>query len=246
MLSHSFALYRQARTFSSLTAALCFRVCSSKLCKTIGFTKHHKPRLFDIFAPRGESSCKLVYRSVNTASCYFRESATSVGEQPSDTVKDETSNISDLHSDFYDEDAKISSRQPKPRSVVAEYKLDENGYLKIQDLVDFLKKESAIDICVIKTSGIRRSYVDYFVVVSGVSTRHIRAMAKNLEQLVGQYEAFTDWVVSLGKNILLEVIDKWTKRIIFNFTIWEVLFFFSGVDVNLHKDATRQRSTVYT
>lgn len=188
MLSHSFALYRQARTFSSLTATLCFRVCSSKLCKTVGFTKHHKPQLYEIFPARGGRSNKLAYRGVSTVSCYFKESGTSAGEQPSDTVKDETSNISDLHSDFYDEDAKISSRQPKPRSVFAEYKLDENGYMNIQDLVDFLKKESAMDICVIKTSGIRRSYVDYFVVVSGVSTRHIRAMAKNLEQLVGQFE----------------------------------------------------------
>ena len=43
-----------------------------------------------------------------------------------------------------------------------------------------------MDICVIKASGDRRSYVEYFVIVSGVSTRHLRAMAKNLEQLVSR------------------------------------------------------------
>ena len=58
--------------------------------------------------------------------------------------------------------------------------------MDIEDLVDFLIRESGMDICVIKASGKRRSYVEYFVIVSGVSTRHRRAMAKNLEQLVSR------------------------------------------------------------
>lgn len=70
-----------------------------------------------------------------------------------------------------------------------EYEFDIDGYLSIEDLVKFLKYESAFDICVIKTSGARSSYVDYFVVVSGVSNRHIHAMAKNLETLVSIYNA---------------------------------------------------------
>lgn len=89
-------------------------------------------------------------------------------------------------SDEPDDNAHQTSRL-KLRSSIAGYTLDEDGYMNIKDLVDILKRESAIDICVINTSGDRRSYVEYFVIVSGVSSRHLRAMAKNLEQLVGRY-----------------------------------------------------------
>ena len=69
---------------------------------------------------------------------------------------------------------------------MSEYILDEDEFINIENLVDFLKRESGMDICVIKASSDRRSYVEYFVIVSGVSTRHLRAMAKNLEQLVSR------------------------------------------------------------
>lgn len=65
-----------------------------------------------------------------------------------------------------------------------EYQFDANGYLSVDDVVKFLRQEAAFDICVIETTGAKRAYVDYFIVVSGVSHRHIRAMSKNLEQLV--------------------------------------------------------------
>lgn len=65
-----------------------------------------------------------------------------------------------------------------------EYEFDTNGYMSIDHLVKFLQQEAGFDICVIQTSGIQRTYVDYFVVVSGVSKRHIHAMSKNLELLV--------------------------------------------------------------
>ena len=48
--------------------------------------------------------------------------------------------------------------------------MDEDGFMNIEDLVDFLKRESGMDICVIKASGDRRSYVEYFVIVSGNKT----------------------------------------------------------------------------
>ena len=82
------------------------------------------------------------------------------------------------------EETSASASGVKVHSGFAEYTLNDDGYLDIKDLVDFLKKENAIDICVIRTSEDKRNYVDYFVVVSGVSSRHLRAMAKNLEQLV--------------------------------------------------------------
>ena len=82
------------------------------------------------------------------------------------------------------EETSASASGVNVHSGFAEYTLNDDGYLDIKDLVDFLKKENAIDICVIRTSEDKRNYVDYFVVVSGVSSRHLRAMAKNLEQLV--------------------------------------------------------------
>ncbi|KAJ7340068.1 Mitochondrial assembly of ribosomal large subunit protein 1 [Desmophyllum pertusum] len=181
MLSQSSILYRQARTLSSFSASLCVRICSSQLCKNLGVTKRHEPRV-DKVLDTAKRSFELRYRSLSTASCYLKESRTTTDE-PLDTLKDE----SNLNSGFFDEeDADISNLQKtrsKLRSAFAEYTLDEDGYMNIQDLVEFLRRESAIDICVIKTRGNRQTYVDYFVVVSGVSTRHIRAMAKNLEQL---------------------------------------------------------------
>ena len=62
--------------------------------------------------------------------------------------------------------------------------LDVDGYMLIDHLVKFLRREGAMDLCVISTSGQRKAYVDYFVIVSGASARHLRAMAKNLEYQV--------------------------------------------------------------
>ncbi|XP_056142581.1 mitochondrial assembly of ribosomal large subunit protein 1 [Lampris incognitus] len=43
-------------------------------------------------------------------------------------------------------------------------------------LVSLLRQENAVDICVIKVSE-QLKYANYFIVVSGVSPRHLRAMA---------------------------------------------------------------------
>lgn len=43
-------------------------------------------------------------------------------------------------------------------------------------LVSLLRQENAVDICVIKIPE-NIQYADYLVVVSGISTRHLRAMA---------------------------------------------------------------------
>ena len=178
MLSRSFAPLRQARTFSSLFG----QISSSQLCKNFGAIHRHERYAIANFQKRMRSFVELSCRSMNTSSCYFKESHAS-SRQPEGAVMDESTNIAHFDSD---EDAEISNpqRRSKLPSALADCTLDENGFMNIQDLVDFLKKESAIDICVIKTGGIRQNYVDYFVVVSGVSTRHIRAMAKNLEQVV--------------------------------------------------------------
>lgn len=43
-------------------------------------------------------------------------------------------------------------------------------------LVSLLRQENAVDICVIKVPE-QIKYTEYFIVVSGVSVRHLRAMA---------------------------------------------------------------------
>lgn len=43
-------------------------------------------------------------------------------------------------------------------------------------LVSLMRQENAVDICVIKVPE-QIKYAEYFIVVSGVSTRHLRAMA---------------------------------------------------------------------
>ena len=161
------------------------RISSSQLRNNFGHESH-----VITTSQNRKRSLELSCRGIITSGCYLRESHASTRE-PEDAVKDESTNVSHFHSASSDEDVEISNRPRRAKlpSALADYTLDENGFMNIQDLVDFLKKESAIDICVIKTGGIRQNYVDYFVVVSGVSTRHIRAMAKNLEQLVGKFES---------------------------------------------------------
>ena len=51
--------------------------------------------------------------------------------------------------------------------------------MNIHELVEFLRRENARDICVIKVPP-EREYVDYFVVCGGLGTRHIHTMADNL------------------------------------------------------------------
>ena len=49
----------------------------------------------------------------------------------------------------------------------------------MDELVQFLREENGRDICVIRVPP-EREYVEYFVVCSGLGTRHIHTMADNL------------------------------------------------------------------
>jgi len=46
----------------------------------------------------------------------------------------------------------------------------------IAAMVSLLRQENAVDICVIKIPE-ELNYSDYFIVVSGISARHLSAMA---------------------------------------------------------------------
>ena len=55
----------------------------------------------------------------------------------------------------------------------------------IDELVQILREENAQDICVIKVPP-EKNYVDYFVVVTGRSSRHLMAMTQFINKLVRQ------------------------------------------------------------
>lgn len=59
----------------------------------------------------------------------------------------------------------------------------------IDVLVSLLRQENAVDICVIKVPD-HIKYADYFVVVSGVSPRHLRAMAMYAIKVVTKLYSF--------------------------------------------------------
>ena len=180
MLLRSF-LYGQASRVYPFATSLCVRFCCSQFSKTlIGDSSRYfycEPQAtsFDRLRRGFFRFFRYSYRGKQRFTSY---------DQNDDLSRDKEANISNISSSSEEDD---TSSRMRVSSAVVEYTLNEDGYIDIQDVVDFLKRESAMDICVIKTGGDRRSYVDYFVVVSGVSTRHLRAMAKNLEQLVGRY-----------------------------------------------------------
>lgn len=56
----------------------------------------------------------------------------------------------------------------------------------IAAMVSLLRQENAVDICVIKIPE-ELNYSDYFIVVSGISPRHISAMAHYAIKAVTNY-----------------------------------------------------------
>ena len=71
---------------------------------------------------------------------------------------------------------KTDEKREKLRDKV---KRDENSLMSIEELTTFLQVENAQDVCVIKVPP-EKQYVDYMVICSGSSTRHIRKMAMEL------------------------------------------------------------------
>lgn len=57
------------------------------------------------------------------------------------------------------------------------------GVFDLDDLVTVLKEENARDLCVISVPA-HINYVDYLVLVNGISPRHIKAMADLMKWLV--------------------------------------------------------------
>ena len=57
------------------------------------------------------------------------------------------------------------------------------GVFDIEDLVALLQDDNAQDLCVISVPPENR-FVDYLVIASGTSTRHIKAMSEYVKWLV--------------------------------------------------------------
>lgn len=65
-----------------------------------------------------------------------------------------------------------------PDTVLPEFNIDL--------VVALLRQENAKDICVIQLSP-ELKYCDYFIIVSGFSTRHLHAMANYMLKMVRQF-----------------------------------------------------------
>ncbi|XP_008321528.1 mitochondrial assembly of ribosomal large subunit protein 1 [Cynoglossus semilaevis] len=76
-------------------------------------------------------------------------------------------------SDGYSETTE-ETQQVESESKISSQKTSESFCLDV--LVSLLRQENAVDICVIKVPD-QIKYAQYFIVTSGISTRHIRAMA---------------------------------------------------------------------
>lgn len=80
-------------------------------------------------------------------------------------------------------------------------------------LVSLLRQENAVDICVIKVPE-QITYADYFIVVSGVSARHLRAMALYAIKVVTDLH----FISMLNSDVLNLIFwAKLIRRVIFYF-----------------------------
>ena len=61
-----------------------------------------------------------------------------------------------------------------------------HGVYDIDELITLLRSENAIDICTIYVPP-ERQYVDYMVIVSGLSVRHIQGVASRVRKYVSNY-----------------------------------------------------------
>ncbi|XP_041473740.1 uncharacterized protein LOC121422643 [Lytechinus variegatus] len=93
----------------------------------------------------------------------------------------------------------------------------------IDDLASILREENAQDICVINIPK-EKQYVDYFVVVTGRSPRHLKAMALHINQqyktkkskedpyVLVEGENTDDWICIDFGNIVLHLMSEETRE----------------------------------
>uniref|UniRef100_A0A1A8HCY4 Mitochondrial assembly of ribosomal large subunit protein 1 n=1 Tax=Nothobranchius korthausae TaxID=1143690 RepID=A0A1A8HCY4_9TELE len=108
------------------------------------------------------SAARGFRRAVRLASCQQHSSSLSYQVSPERSFCD-GNRLSDNEGMFKEEAAGISDNRPAEAFT-------------LDLLVSLLHQENAIDLCVIEVPN-HVTYTEYFLVVSGLSPRHIRAMA---------------------------------------------------------------------
>lgn len=105
------------------------------------------------------------------------------------------------------------------------------GVYDIEDLVDLLRKENAIDICVIKLPK-EYSYVDFMCIVTGSSFRHMSGIAAFVRKVYKMKRHPTDsipkiegkdckqWMAMDLGNIALHIFSKQSREIYSLETLW--------------------------
>ncbi|XP_034553635.1 mitochondrial assembly of ribosomal large subunit protein 1 [Notolabrus celidotus] len=128
-------------------------VCSS-------FSSASKARCYSLclprrFTPYVSSSCQYWHHHLDTNRLYSEVWSENSSSISTDLLQEESPMIESDHRDL---------RQKSPESFTLDV------------LVSLLRQENAVDICVVKVPE-QIKYTEYFIVVSGLSQRHLHAMA---------------------------------------------------------------------
>ncbi|GAB1600216.1 uncharacterized protein LOC115215017 [Argonauta hians] len=164
-----------------------------------------------------------------------RKENTYLAESSADTVEEaDDSDIEDfLDSGFMGEDADPEEFEIPPYVPPIELKRGKTGVFDLHELVIVLKEENARDLCVISVPP-SINYVDYLVLVSGTSPRHIRAMAELMKWLhkrkKSQYDVplriegieTNNWIAMDLGNIALHIFLPPTRQQYDLETLWTV------------------------
>ncbi|XP_030012899.1 mitochondrial assembly of ribosomal large subunit protein 1 [Sphaeramia orbicularis] len=129
-------------------------VCTSPVSRSHRFTTH-------------SSTCQSRY---NVFTCTFSPAITKrcYSELYNENDKYVKSTSGAIQEELQEVEVEFSDDDPRSQRSSKAFTLDV--------LVSLLQQENAVDICVIKVPE-QIKYAEYFVVVSGLSTRHLRAMA---------------------------------------------------------------------
>ncbi|XP_076243467.1 ribosomal silencing factor RsfS-like protein, 312 isoform X1 [Calliopsis andreniformis] len=109
----------------------------------------------------------------------------------------------------------------------------ETGVFEIEDLVQLLRKDNAINIFVVSLPS-DRAYVDYIVVVTGKSQKHMKALAAFVRKVYKlkkhtadpsvkiEGEASKDWIALDLGNIALHIFSKSARSVYDLETLWSI------------------------
>ncbi|CAI9727393.1 Hypothetical predicted protein [Octopus vulgaris] len=158
-------------------------------------------------------------------------------ESESDSESSEESEDSDiedfLDSGFMADDTEIEEFEIPQYVPPIELKRGKTGVFDLDELATVLKEENARDLCVISVPA-DINYVDYLVLVSGISPRHIKAMAELMKWLYKRKRSRYDpplrieglqtnnWIAMDLGNIALHIFLPHIRELYDLETLWAV------------------------